>query len=49
MSKSKSLLMNDRRRVQIFFDESDDVTQQHFASECDVNNIMARYGASRIL
>lgn len=46
---SKSKLLANRGRVQVFFDESDDVTQQHFASECDVNNIMARYGASRIL
>lgn len=37
-----------RPRVQIFFDGAG-VTQQHFKEECNVNNIMAKYGASRLL
>ena len=39
MSKS-SEVMNDRRRVQLVCDDVS-MTQQHFAEECDIRNIMA--------
>lgn len=37
-----------RPRVQIFF-PTNGRTQQHFKEECNVNHIMAKYGASRLL
>lgn len=53
MSKVSKVLpaavLNDRRRVQIFFDDDPGVTQQHFRDETNVNSIMAKYGASRII
>nr|QJB20248.1 MAG: internal scaffolding protein [Microvirus sp.] len=46
---SKSQDMNDKRRFQIFFNDDECMTQQHFRDECDVNTIMLKYGASRLL
>lgn len=38
-----------RARVQVFFDNDPGVTKQAFRDESNVNNIMAKYGASRLL
>lgn len=38
-----------RPRVQVFFDDDPGVTKQAFRDESNVNNIMAKYGASRLL
>lgn len=47
MSKS-SEVMNDRRRVQLVCDDVS-MTQQNFAEECDIRNIMAKFKRSGVI
>lgn len=46
MVKSSKVI---RPRVQVDFSDDPGMTQQHFKDEANVNHIMAKYGASRLL
>lgn len=46
MAKSSKVI---RPRVQVDFSDDPGLTQQHFRDEANVNHIMAKYGASRLL
>lgn len=46
MAKSSKVI---RPRVQVDFSDDPGMTQQHFREETNVNHIMAKYGASRLL
>lgn len=49
MSKLQSATVKVRPRVQIDFSNDPGVTQQHFKDEANINNIMIKYGARRVL
>lgn len=40
---SKSKVMNDRRRVQVSFEDSPSLVHPEFKSQCDIRNIMNQY------
>lgn len=45
----KNVRIRERPRLSIKFNPDEDMTQQHFKDECDVNKIVARYRATGVL